>query len=148
MFKLENIKEKLKNDGIKLEEKKWVVITWIKNKKVVFEKWIIFTDKTIDDNIWILFKKYISKSDIDTLLIDIVENTKEIKSSDELTKIDFKKQWVFIWDEKYEDKWMFILPDTKWIESISQVIKIAKKKVSFSSSVIYFFSFSTKRIVF
>jgi len=147
MFKLDEIKEKIKNET-KLDEKKWIVATGIKNDKLVFEKWIIFTDKTIEDNVSILYKKYISKSDIDTLLIDIVQDVNEIKSSDELTQIDFKTQWIFIWDEKYNEKWMFILPDTKWIETISQVIKIAKKKVSFSLSVIYFFSFSTKRIVF
>jgi hypothetical protein len=54
---------------------------------------------------------------------------------------------MFIWDTK-NDNWSFILPNTKWVNKIKQVIDIIKNKVSFSGKNVNIYKFKTKRYTF
>jgi len=144
---IKDIKNNISKD-FDLKKKLWIVLTWIGNEKIEFEKWIIFTDNSLEDNINQLFDKYIEKNkNIKILVIDIIKNTKEIKTKEELKNIDILKEWIFIWDIK-NDNWSFILPDTKWVDSLKKAISLIKKKVEFSSTKINLYKFTSKRYAY
>ena len=144
---IKDIKNNISKD-FDLKKKLWIVLTWIGNEKIESEKWIIFTDNSLEDNINQLFDKYIKRNkNIKILVIDIIKNTKEIKTKEELQNIDILKEWIFIWDIK-NDNWSFILPDTKWVDSLKKAISLIKKKVEFSSTKINLYKFTSKRYAY
>ena len=143
-MKLENILEKIK-DNFDLSSKNWIIFTGLKWTNVVFEKGIFFTEKNLEENIKNLYNKLMKFSKIDTLVIDIVKNIEEITSIEQLQAVDLLNEGIFIGDEK-TDAGSFILPNTKEIKNIKQVIDIIKKKVNFSSKNVNTFKFKTKRI--
>jgi len=146
-MKLENIKWEIKN-SFDLSANLWIVFTGLLNKNLIFEKGILFTEKTLQDNLNDLYKKFVEDNKkINTLVIDVMKNITEITSVEELQKVDLLNEWVFVWDTK-DDSWSFILPDTNWINNIKQVIDIIKQKVEFSSKNVNIYKFKTKRFVF
>jgi len=146
MFNLEKIQERIKT-SFDLNNKNGLVISWFKDKNLIFENWIIFTEESIDDNLKKLYEKFIKDNKkINILVIDMIKNINEISSVEELQKIDLLNEWIFIWDEK-SDAGSFILPNTNWIKNIKQVIDIIKQKVEFSSKNVNIYKFTTKRFV-
>ena len=146
MFNLQNILEKLKN--VDLEKNWWVVISWFdKNNNLLFVKWIIFSDKKRKENLETLFNQYIlPNKKINTLIVDFVENLEEVNDAKKLKDLNLKKYWVFIWDTK-NDEWVFILPNTKWIENFATAYKAIKEKITFSSPNVNVYIFTTSRTV-
>ena len=146
MFNLQNILEKLKN--VDLEKNWWVVISWFdKNNNLLFVKWIIFSDKKRKENLETLFNQYIlPNKKINTLIVDFVENLEEVNDVKKLKDLDLKKYWVFIWDTK-NDEWVFILPNTKWIENFATAYKAIKEKITFSSPNVNVYIFTTNRTI-
>jgi len=146
MFNLQNILEKLKN--VDLEKNWWVVISWFdKNNNLLFVKWIIFSDKKRKENLETLFNQYIlPNKKINTLIVDFVENLEEVNDAKKLKDLDLKKYWVFIWDTK-NDEWVFILPNTKWIENFATAYKAIKEKITFSSPNVNVYIFTTNRTI-
>ncbi len=149
MFKFEQIKDFLKTNQVDLNSSKWVVISWFdKEWKVLFVKWLIFTDENLESNLKKLFDKFILPNKrLKTLIIDIVDDIEEIKDISKVLKLNLKENWIFIWDVKNADIWAFILPDTKWISDFKQAYKIIKNKVNFSSSAVNLYTFKSKRLV-
>jgi len=146
-MKLDNIKWEIKNN-FDLSAKLWAVFTGLNWSNLIFEKWILFTDKTLQDNLNEIYKKFVENNKkVNTLVIDVIKNINEITSVEELQKVDLLKEWIFVWDVK-NDSWSFILPDTNWIKNIKQVIDIIKQKVEFSSKNVNIYKFETKRFVF
>jgi len=144
---LENIQNELKK-SFDLSKKLGIVITGLAGKNLLFEKWILFTDKTLEENLSTLYKEFVENNkEIEFLIIDIVKDINEITSVEELQKVDLLKEWIFVWDVK-NDSWSFILPDTNWIKNIKQVIDIIKQKVPFSSKNVNIYKFKTKRLAF
>ena len=146
MFNFQNILEKLKN--VDLEKNWWVVISWFdKNNNLLFVKWIIFSDKKRKENLETLFNQYIlPNKKINTLIVDFVENLEEVNDAKKLKDLDLKKYWVFIWDTK-NDEWVFILPNTKWIENFATAYKAIKEKITFSSPNVNVYIFTTNRTI-
>ena len=146
MFNLQNILEKLKN--VDLEKNWWVVISWFdKNNNLLFVKWIIFSDKKRKENLETLFNQYIlPNKKINTLIVDFVENLEEVNDAKKLKDLDLKKYWVFIWDTK-NDEWVFILPNTKWIENFATAYTAIKEKITFSSPNVNVYIFTTNRTI-
>jgi len=143
-MKFEDILEKVKNE-MDLSSKNWIIFTGLKWTNVVFEKGIFFTEKNLEENIKNLYNKLMKFSKIDTLVIDIVKNIEELTSIEQLQAVDLLNEWIFIGDEK-TDAGSFVLPNTKEIKNIKQVIDIIKNKVNFSSKNVNTFKFKTKRI--
>lgn len=148
MFKIENIKKKL-NESYDINQKWWVVVSWFENENTLsFCKWIIFSDEKISINLHRIYTDYIlANKKIKILVIDIITNIKEIKTVDELKKIDLLNQWIFIWDTKNNNGW-FVLPDTKWVDSIKKALDAIKSKIKFSSKQVNIYTFNTKRYTF
>ena len=146
-MKLDNIKWIIKNN-FDLSIELWLVFTGLNWKNIVLEKGILFTNKTLENNLDELYKKFIENNKkINILVVDVIKDINEVTSVEELQKIDLLNEWVFVWDTK-DDSWSFILPDTNWINNIKQVIDIIKQKVEFSSKNVNIYKFKTKRFVF
>jgi len=146
-MKLDNIKWIIKNN-FDLSIELWLVFTGLNWKNIVLEKGILFTNKTLENNLDELYKKFIENNKkINILVVDVIKDINEVTSVEELQKIDLLNEWVFVWDTK-DDSWSFILPDTNWIKNIKQVIDIIKQKVEFSSKNVNIYKFKTKRFVF
>lgn len=145
MIKFDEIKKKLENK-VDLSKPGWVVISWFdENDNLLFCKWIIFSPDKRSINLKKLYDNFVlPNKKVKVLVIDIIEKTKEIKTTEDFTKIDLIKEGIFVWDIK-NDNWAFILPNTEWINSIKQVIQAIKQKVNFSSKNVNIFSFTTKR---
>ncbi len=147
MFKFETIKKSL-SEQIDINKQWWIVISWFdKNDKLLFVKWIIFSDDKIRLNLKKLFDNYVSlNKKLKNLLIDVIIDIKEIKDAKELKKLDLKTTWIFIWDTK-NNNWTFLLPKTKWIKDFQSAYKLIRQKIKFTSTSVNVYTFSTKRIV-
>jgi len=145
MFNIETIKQKL-NESYDISQKWWIAVSWFENENTLnFCKWVIFSDEKISLNLQRIYTDYIlTNKKLKILVIDIITNIQEIKSLDDLKKIDILNEWIFIWDTK-NDKGSFILPDTKWIDTIKKTLDIIKSKVEFSSKQVNIYKFKTKR---
>ena len=145
MLKFDNIKNKLK-DKINLQENWWVALNWFdENDKLLFSKWIIFSDEKRSINLKKLFDDFVlPNKKVKILVIDFIENIKEIKSANEIKNLNLLEDWLFLWDIK-NDNWSFILPNTKWVNNFTTWLKAIKEKVQFSSNNVNVFTFKTKR---
>ncbi len=148
MFSIENIKKSLDN-SYDIWWKWGIVVSWLEDdNNLIFCNGIIFSQEKISSNLHKIYTDYILvNKKVKILVIDIVTNTQEIKRWEELKKIDLLNEWIFVWDTK-DDKWSFILPNTKWIDSIKKALDTIKKKVEFSSKQVNIYKFSTKRFTF
>ena len=114
-------------EKIDINANTWIVFTGFKNDKLIFEKWIIFSEKPLDENISKLYDKTVLWANIDTLLIDIISSIEKIKSKDELNSLDLSSYGIFI-GEKKSDNGVFMLPNTQNIANVKTFIQWAKKK--------------------
>jgi len=148
MINIETIKKKL-NEFYDISWKWGVVVSWFENENTLsFCKGIIFSDEKISLNLHNIYTNYIlPNKKVKILVIDIITSIQEIKSVEELKKIDLLNEWIFVWDIK-NDNGSFILPNTKWIDSIKKTLDTIKTKVKFSSKQVNIYKFSTKRYTF
>lgn len=148
MFNIENIQKEL-NESYDISWKWGIVISWFENKNTLsFCNGILFSDKKISSNLQRIYTDYIlqyKKTKI--LVIDIITSIQDIKNIEDIQKIDLLNEWIFIWDTK-DDKWSFILPNTKWVDNIKKTLDIIKSKIKFSSKQVNIYKFSTKRYTF
>lgn len=128
-------------------EHKWVFFSWFdKTDKLLFSEGMLFTNKTIKEITEHFYKEYIKKeANLDLLVIDVIKNKIELKSSKELMTIDTKKYWLFIWDKESSKGWV-MLPDTKDVKDIKQAISLIKQKSDFKNSLVNIFAFTTERM--
>lgn len=148
MFNIESIKKTL-NNSYDIWSKWGIIVSWFEDEQtLIFCNGIIFSNEKISSNLHKIYTDYIlvnKKTKI--LVIDIITSLQEIKKIEELKNVDLLNEWIFVWDTK-EDKWSFILPNTKWIDSIKKALDTIKKKVQFSSKQVNIYKFSTKRFTF
>lgn len=148
MFKLEEIQKKIW-ESYDIQQAWWLAISWFEEVgKLNFCQWIMFSDKKIEENLQTLFEEYvIANKKVKIIVVDIISSVKELKTTQELQQVDLLREWMFIWDVA-NDTWSFVLPDTKWIESVKGALENIKKKVEFSSKQINIYKFSTQRFRF
>ncbi len=147
MFKKEDIKKALWIK-VDLESKYWVVFSWFAWDDLLFENGVIFWDKKIVDNFSTLYDQFVlTNKKINVLVIDIVFTPVEIKTPDEVQKIDLLNEWIFIWDVNNPDG-SFVLPNMEWVKSLKDAMWKIKGKVQFSSKKINMYKFKTKRFTF
>ncbi len=147
MFKKEDIKKALWTK-VDLESQYWVVFSWFAGDDLVFENWIIFWDKKLVENFSTIYDQFVlTNKKINVLVIDVVFTPIEIKTPEEVQKIDLLNEWIFIWDVNSYDG-SFILPNMNWIKSLKDAIVLIKWKVQFSSKKINMYRFKTRRFTF
>jgi hypothetical protein len=143
MFKFEEILEKLKQ--IDLNKTWWVVISGFdKEDKLLFTKWIIFSDKTRKENLKNLYDQFVlPNKKVNLLVINFIENLEEITDPSILKSLDMKKYWIFIGDSSNKNG-TFVLPNTKGVENFATAYKAIKQKITFSSPKVNVYRFTTK----
>lgn len=146
MIDIKLIKEEIEKN-FKLDEIKALFVSGFDKKdRLLFSKWNIFADKTLDVLSEEIFESEVKwKKNLDTLVVDVVKNKIEMRSLDDLKDIKMKKYWIFVWDTVDMDKGSAILPDTKEITDVKHAIYLIKQKVNFSSSVVNIYVFTTER---
>ncbi len=125
-----------------LTEKRWIFLsvfdTW---GKLVFSKWMLFTDKMLKDSINDLVSKVTNKS-INFVVCDVVKNVIEVQDVEEIKKIDVVNWWIcIVWDD---GQWL-LLPNTKWIPDSKTAISLIVKKNKIRSKKVNVYKFSTQR---
>jgi len=145
MLNIESIKKVL-NESYDISWKWGVIVSWFEDENELnFCNGVIFSDKKISLNLQRIYTDYIlTNKKVKILVIDIITSIQEIKSVEEIKKIDLLNEWIFVWDIK-NDNGSFILPNTKWIDSIKKTLDTIKTKVKFSSKQVNIYKFSTKR---
>jgi len=145
MLNIESIKKAL-NESYDISWKWGIVVSWFEDENTLnFCNGIIFSDEKISLNLQKIYTNYILRNKkVKILVIDIITSIQEIKSVEEIKKIDLLNEWIFIWDIK-NDNGSFILPNTKWIDNIKKALDTIKNKVKFSSKKVNIYKFSTKR---
>ena len=147
MFKKEDIKKALWTK-VDLESQYWVVLSWFAWDDLLFENGVIFWDKKFVDNFSTLYDQFVlTNKKINVLVIDIVFTPVEIKTPDEVSKIDLLNEWIFVWDVNNSNG-SFVLPNMSWIKNLKDAISKIKEKVQFSSKKINMYKFKTKRFTF
>ena len=145
MLNIESIKKVL-DESYDISWKWGVIVSWFEDENELnFCNGVIFSDKKISLNLQRIYTDYIlTNKKVKILVIDIITSIQEIKSVEEIKKIDLLNEWIFVWDIK-NDNGSFILPNTKWIDSIKKTLDTIKTKVKFSSKQVNIYKFSTKR---
>jgi len=147
-MKFEIIEKEIKNN-FDLSDKLWCVFTGISKQKLEFEKWVFFTDKELSENLSNFYEKFVKNNKkISALIVDIIKNIEEIKTLEQLKKVDILTDGIFIGDIKDESIWWFILPNTNNITSVKQAIDTIKQKNEFSSKNVNIYVFNTTRFTF
>ena len=147
-MKFEIIEKEIKNN-FDLSDKLWCVFTGISKQKLEFEKWVFFTDKELSENLSNFYEKFVKNNKkISVLIVDIIKNIEEIKTLEQLKKVDILTDGIFIGDIKDESIWWFILPNTNNITSVKQAIDTIKQKNEFSSKNVNIYVFNTTRFTF
>ncbi len=146
MIDIKLIKEEIEKN-FKLDEVKGFFVSGFdKSDNLLFSKWNIFTDKTLDVLSEEIFESEVKwKKNLDTLVVDVVKNKIEMRSLDDLKDIKMKKYWIFVWDTVDMDLGSAILPDSKEITDVKHAIYLIKQKINFSSSVVNIYVFTTVR---
>jgi len=145
MFNISHI-NKILSEKTNITKPWWIILSWFSSKwQLLFCKWIIFSDKKISSNLEELFTQFVlPNKNIEIIVIDIVTSILEINDIKQLQNIDLLKEWLFVWDINNSNG-SFILPNTKWINSIKQSIQLIKEKIKFSSKQVNIYKFQTKR---
>ena len=147
MFKKESIKKSLWTK-VDLQNKYWVVFSWFAGNDLLFENGIIFAEQDFEHNFSKLYDQFVLiNKKINVLVVDVIFTPTEIKTTEEVQKIDLLNEWVFIWDVN-NDNGSFILPNMQWIKNLKQAMEKIKEKVKFSSKKINMYKFKTKRFTF
>ncbi len=118
----------------KKDEVKWIFFSVFNDKwNLLISNWVFYTDKSLDELIDTLYRWLIEKhTDIWNIVVDIIWETSEIKSSEEIQNISLKDFGILL---SSENKSGILLPDTKWVNNIQEWLKIIKEKNNLSSNV-------------
>jgi len=88
--------------------------------------WVVYTDKALEELIDLLYQGLIKKhTNIGSIVADVVLETVEVKTPQEIQKISTKDFWVLLSDW---NKSGVVLPNTKWINNIQEWLKLIKEK--------------------
>ncbi len=97
-----------------------------KDNNLILSNGVVFSDKSLEQTIETIYHWLIEKhKNIETIIIDIVIDTKEITNSKELQNISLQEYWLLL---STENKAWILLPNTEWVENISIALKIIKEK--------------------
>jgi len=93
---------------------------------LLMSNWVVYTDKALEELINLLYQGLISRhTNIKTIIADIVLETTEIKSPQEIQTISPKDFGILLSDGT---KSGVLLPNTKWVNNIQDWLKIIKEK--------------------
>lgn len=106
---------------------KWIFLSiFDQDNKLVMSNWCLYTDKVLDSIIDTLYHGLVEKhKNISHIVIDIVTKEEELTDWTKLNEIPLKDYWIALiawW------KYWAILPNTQWINDITEALKVIKQK--------------------
>ena len=97
-----------------------------KDNNLILSNGVVFSDKSLEQTIETIYHWLIEKhKNIETIIIDIVIDTKEITNPKEIQNISLQEYWLLLITE---NKSWILLPNTEGVENISTALKIIKEK--------------------
>lgn len=97
-----------------------------KDNNLILSNGVVFSDKSLEQTIETIYHWLIEKhTNIETIIIDIVINTKDISDPKEIQNISLQEYWLLLITE---NKSWILLPNTEGVENISTALKIIKEK--------------------
>jgi len=126
---IEDIK-KLIYSKYKPDDKIWLFFSLFDEKwNLLISNWVLTTDKTLDDLIKLLYNWILKKEETKTkhIIIDVITSINEQTDVNAFLQMDPKVNWVILWETKWEKTWL-MLPNIKWINTMSQAIAGIKTK--------------------
>ena len=100
-----------------------------KNNNLITSHGLLFSDKWIEETIDLVYKWLIQKheKDIQYVIIDIVQETKNLQNIWELDKIPLSDYGICLMEKEWE-KTGILLPNTEWINTIPEALQLIKEK--------------------
>ena len=126
---IEDIK-KLIYSKYKPDDKIWLFFSLFDEKwNLLISNWVLTTDKTLDDLIKLLYNWILKKEETKTkhIIIDVITSINEQTDVNAFLQMDPIVNWVILWETKWEKTWL-MLPNIKWINTMSQAIAGIKTK--------------------
>ncbi|HKL43856.1 MAG TPA: AMMECR1 domain-containing protein [Candidatus Absconditabacterales bacterium] len=97
-----------------------------KDNNLILSNGVVFSDKSLEQTIETIYHGLIEKhKNIETIIIDIVIDTKEITNPKEIQNISLQEYGLLLITE---NKSGILLPNTEGVENISTALKIIKEK--------------------
>lgn len=126
---LEEIK-KLIYSKYKAEDKNWLFFSIFDNKgNLITSNGVLTSDKPLEETITLIYNWIIKKEEKNTkhIIIDVVNEIIEQKDVNNFLKMDPKANWVLLIETKWDKTWV-MLPNMKWITSMTQAVAWIKSK--------------------
>ena len=126
---LEEIK-KLIYSKYKAEDKIWLFFSLFDDKwNLLTSNGVLTSDKTLEESINLLYNWIIKKEEGKTkhVVIDVVTQITEQKDVNVFLQMDPKSNWVLLAETQWDKTWV-MLPNMKWIASMTQAVAWIKSK--------------------
>ena len=126
---LEEIK-KLIYSKYKAEDKIWLFFSLFDDKwNLLTSNGVLTSDKTLEESINLLYNWIIKKEEGKTkhVVIDVVTQITEQKDVNAFLQMDPKSNWVLLAETQWDKTWV-MLPNMKWISSMTQAVAWIKSK--------------------
>ncbi len=126
---LEEIK-KLIYSKYKAEDKIWLFFSLFDDKwNLLTSNGVLTSDKTLEESINLLYNWIIKKEEGKTkhVIIDVVTQITEQKDVNAFLQMDPKSNWVLLAETQWDKTWA-MLPNMKWIASMTQAVAWIKSK--------------------
>ena len=126
---LEDIK-KLIYSKYKAEDKIWLFFSLFDDKwNLLTSNGVLTSDKTLEESINLLYNWIIKKEEGKTkhVIVDVVTQITEQKDVNAFLQMDPKSNWVLLAETQWDKTWV-MLPNMKWIASMTQAVAWIKSK--------------------
>lgn len=133
---LQKIKEYILKKYGKKKNLWFFISAFDKNNNLITSHWILFSDKWIETTIELVYKWLIQKYEksIHHILLDIVQETKNLQNIWELDKISLEEYGICLM-EKESEKTGILLPNLVWISTIPESLQLIKEKNNLKGDV-------------
>lgn len=123
---LEKIKEIVFSKYSKTDIKGLFISVFDEKNTLLMSNGVAYPDKPLEQLIDTLFHWLVEKyTNIWHIVVDIITDIQEIIDLNEIPNISLQEYWLIL---STQDKSGVLLPDTKWISTISQALKTIKEK--------------------
>lgn len=97
-----------------------------KDNNLIMSNGVVFSDKSLEQTIETIYHGLVEKhKDIETIIIDIVVDTKDISDPKEIQNISLEEYGLLL---STDNKSWVLLPNTEWVDNISLALKVIKEK--------------------
>ena len=122
----------------KPEEKIWLFFSLFDAKwNLISSNWVLSTDKTLEELINLLYNGFIKKEEWKAkhVILSVVDKITKQTDIEQFLQMDTKTNWIVLTEITWAKTWV-MLPNMKWIDSMTQAIAGIKAKYQLQWDVI------------